>query len=50
MLMLAWWLFYFDGEHWVQFGSWDSARLCETNAQNFRDKGITAVCIEVKSW
>ena len=50
LLMLAWWLFYWDGEHWIQFGSWNSESLCEANAQIFLDKGISAVCIEVKSW
>ena len=50
MLSLVWWLFYWDGEHWMPFGNWDSRSLCEKNAESFHAQGLHAVCIEVKSW
>jgi hypothetical protein len=50
VLVLTWWLFYWDGEHWIRFGSWDSRSICEANAENFRAQGIEAVCIEIKAW
>ncbi len=50
IVALAWWLFYWNGEQWVPFGSWDTRSLCEKNADSFRDQGIYAVCIEVRAW
>jgi hypothetical protein len=50
IVTLTWWLFYWDGEHWITFGSWDTRSICEKNAENFRANGIQATCIEVKPW
>ena len=48
--LLAWWLIYYNGEHWVFRQAFSTQSLCETAAGNLRGQGIAARCAEIKNW
>ena len=36
IVTLTWWLFYWDGEHWITFGSWDTRSIGGERADDER--------------
>jgi hypothetical protein len=48
--LLAWWLIYYNGEHWIFRRAFGTQSLCETAAENLRQEGISARCAEIKAW
>ena len=48
--LLAWWLIYYNGEHWIFRQAFSTQSVCETAAGNLRVQGIAARCAEIKSW
>jgi hypothetical protein len=48
--LFAWWLIYYDGEHWIFQRSFITHSLCEAAAENLRHQGIGARCAEIRAW
>jgi hypothetical protein len=48
--LLAWWLIYYNGEHYIFGRAFTTQSLCDAAAENLRQQGLWARCAEIRSW